>query len=126
MLYLTYDEYSTIGGVVDLATFNRTIDRVCGIIDKETNNRLVEMENIPSQAKALCRDLVEYIATNNNVNEKPVSSWSESAGGVSESVSYTPKTNDNIEGDIDEMLSDYLGALTNGNGVPLLYKGAKR
>ena len=122
MIYLDYSQYVSNGGISDETTFNRFIDRACGIIDNATFGRITEP--VPTEVLPLCRDLVEYIATNNNVNEKPVSSWKESAGGVSESVSYTPKTNDNIEGDINEMLSDYLGSLTNENGVPLLYRGA--
>ena len=33
MIYLTYDEYSAMGGICDLTAFNRNIDRACGVID---------------------------------------------------------------------------------------------
>lgn len=126
MIYLTYEEYSNIGGALDLTAFNRNIDRACGIIDNATHNRIECMLKMPKQAKALCRDLIEYIATNGNVNEKDVSSWSESAGVVSESVSYTTKTADDIYGDIQNLLYDYLASITDDNGTPLLYRGCSR
>ena len=122
MIYLTYEEYSNIGGICDLTAFNRNIDRACGIIDNATHNRIECMTKIPQVAKALCRDLVEYLVENNNV--KTVTSKSQSAGGVSESESYATKTADDIYGDIQNMVYDYLGNETDDNGTPLLYRGA--
>ncbi len=127
MTYLTYEEYSKgLGGVLDLTAFNRNIDRACGVIDNATHNRVECMANVPKQVKALCRDLVEYLATNGNVAEKDVASWSESAGVVSESVSYTSKTADDIYGDIQNLLYDYLASVTDDCGTPLLYRGCLR
>lgn len=123
MIYLTYDEYSAMGGICDLTAFNRNIDRACGVIDNATHNRIECMEEVPQRAKALCRDLVEYLARN-NTNEIAVTSRSQSAGGVSESESYATKTADDIYGDIQNMLYDYLGNEKTDNGIPLLYRGA--
>ena len=126
MIYLTYEEYSNIGGICDVTAFNRNIDRACGIIDNATHNRIECMAEVPKQAKALCRDLIEYLATNGNVNEKDVSSWSESAGVVSESVSYVSKTKEEMQTDIDGLVYDYLASVTDDNGTPLLYRGCSR
>ena len=123
MTYLTYEEYSNMGGVLDLTTFNRNIDRACGVIDNATHNRIECMADVPKQAKALCRDLIEYLATNGNVNEKGVASWSESAGVVSESVSYVSKTKEEMQTDIDGLVYDYLASVTDDKGIPLLYRG---
>ena len=123
MIYLTYEEYSEIGGILDLTAFNRNIDRACGVIDNATHNRIECMEEVPQRAKALCRDLVEYLARN-NTNEIAVTSRSQSAGGVSESESYATKTADDVYGDIQNMLYDYLGNEKTDNGIPLLYRGA--
>lgn len=122
MIYLTYDEYSAMGGICDLTAFNRNIDRACGIIDNATHNRIECMAEVPQRAKALCRDLVEYLVENNNV--KIVTSKSQSAGGVSESESYATKTADDVYGDIQNMLYDYLGNEKDDKGTPLLYRGA--
>ena len=123
MIYLTYEEYSEIGGILDLTAFNRNIDRACAMIDNATHNRIECMEEVPQRAKALCRDLVEYLARN-NTNEIAVTSRSQSAGGVSESESYATKTADDIYGDIQNMLYDYLGNEKTDNGIPLLYRRA--
>ena len=122
MIYLTFEEYSKMGGVLDLTAFNRNIDRVCGIIDNATHNRIECMVEVPQSVKPLCRDLLEYLVQNNGV--KIVTSKSQSAGGVSESESYANKTADDIYGDIQNMLYDYLGNEKTDNGIPLLYRGA--
>ena len=123
MIYLTYEEYSNIGGICDLTAFNRNIDRACGIIDNATHNRVECMAEVPQRAKARCRDLVEYLARN-DTTEIAVTSRSQSAGGVSESESYATKTADDVYGDIQNMLYDYLGNEKDDNGTPLLYRGA--
>ena len=123
MQYIDFQEYLTIGGVCDATAFNRNIDRACGIIDNGTRNRIEAMATIPPKVKALCRDLVEYLATNNSVTEKAVSSWSEATGPVSESVSYVQKSKDEMQDDIDELIYQYLGSVNDDNGTPLLYRG---
>ena len=125
MTYLTYEEYSNIGGICDLTAFNRNIDRACGIIDNATHNRIEYMADVPQRAKALCRDLVEYLARN-DTTEIAVTSRSQSAGGVSESESYVTKTEVELQADIDNMIADYLMAETDDNGTPLLYRGCIR
>ena len=125
MTSLTYEEYSNMGGVLDLTAFSRNIDRACGIIDNATHNRIECMTEVPHRAKALCRDLVEYLA-NDFGSSKQVSNHSQSAGGVSESESYATKTADDIYGDIQNMIYDYLGNETSDSGTPLLYRGAMR
>lgn len=125
MTYLTYEEYSNMGGVLDLTAFSRNIDRACGIIDNATHNRIECMAEVPQRAKALCRDLVEYLARY-STSDMVISSRSQSAGGVSESESYVTKTDTELQTDIDNMIIDYLMAETDDNGTPLLYRGCSR
>ena len=125
MIYLTYEEYINIGGICDLTAFNRFSDRAFGIIDNATHNRIECMSDVPQGAKALCRDLVEYLARN-DTTEIAVTSRSQSAGGVSESESYATKTADDVYGDIQNMIYDYLLNVTDDNGTQLLYRGCSR
>ena len=125
MQYLTYEEYTEIGGTLDLTAFNRNIDRACGVVDTETRNRVENMKEMPRQVKACCRDLTEYLH-NNSTLAKSVSSKSQSAGGVSESESYSEKTADEMYGDIQNILCDYLYGLCDDKGTPLMYRGAMR
>jgi hypothetical protein len=124
MIYLTYEQYKEIGGTLEKTAFVRNNDRACGIIDNATHNRIECMAEVPQRAKALCRDLVEYLVENNGV--KIVTSKSQSAGGVSESENYATKTSDDVYGDIQNIIYDYLGNEKDDKGTPLLYRGAMR
>ena len=105
MTYLTYEEYSnSLGGALDLTAFNRYIDRACGIIDNATHNRIECMAEVPQKAKALCRDLVEYLA-NDFGSSKQVSNHSQSAGGVSESESFVIRSIEERAGEIEKETS---------------------
>lgn len=123
MNYLTYEEYTSLGGVLDTTAFNRNIDRACAIVDRYTQSRVSLMEETPERVKTLCRDLVEFLSTNYSANQKEVSSRSESAGAVSESVSYTSKTQEDLQKEITDLVHDHLWQLVDDKGTPLLYKG---
>ena len=121
MTYLTYEEYSNMGGVLDLTAFNRNIDRACAMIDNRTQSRLECFEEIPQIVKVVCADLVDYIAT--NTVDKVITSRSQSAGGVSESESYAVKTADDYANDLDRIIEP-LEIVKTKNGISILYKGA--
>ena len=122
MQYLTYEEYSNMGGVLDLAAFNRNVDRACSEIDARTKCRIHNMAEVPRMVKALCRDLIEYFS-NNATTEKGITSWSESSGPVSESVSYANKTIEESLMEINNLFYSYLSGVNDDNGTPLLYRG---
>ena len=122
MTYLTYEEYSNMGGVLDLTAFNRNIDRACAMIDNRTQSRLECFEEIPQIVKIVCADLVDYIA-NNSVDKAIVTSKSQSAGGVSESESYAIKTAEDYSADLDRIFEP-LAVVKTKNGISILYKGA--
>ena len=122
MQYLTYEEYTEIGGTIDLTAFNRNIDRACAMINIRTQSRLEAFEKIPKIVKIVCADLVGYIAT--NAVEKPiVTSKSQSAGGVSESESYMTKTADDFANDLDRIFEP-LAMVKTANGISITYRGA--
>ena len=125
MTYLTYEEYTEIGGTLDLTAFNRNIDRACGFIDLHTQSRLQSVLEVSQKAKACVRDLVEYLA-NNVSSGKIITSKSQSAGGVSESESFVIRSIEERAGEIDDMVKDYLLNEVDDNGTPLLYRGCLR
>ncbi|MBS7360160.1 MAG: hypothetical protein KIG53_06110 [Oscillospiraceae bacterium] len=125
MQYLTYEEYTEIGGTLDLTAFKRNIDRACGFVDLNTKSRLQSVLEVSQMAKACVRDLVEYLA-NNVSGAKAVTSKSQSAGGVSESESYATKTDDEINAEMLNIVYDYLATETDDCGTPLMYRGAMR
>ena len=127
MQYLTYEEYTEIGGedALSLAAFNRNIGRACGIIDNATQKRIERMKTVPQAAKVLCWELVEYFAANFG-SSKQISNHSQSAGGVSESESYVIRSIEERAGEIDDIIKDYLLNEVDDYGTPLLYRGAMR
>ena len=122
MNFITYDEYSVIGGVLDVAAFERYSARAFSKITTETHGRIASMASVPNEVKHLCRDLIEYLFYNVK-QEKAIASTSQSQGGASESESYTNKTSKDIEDDIDGLIYDYLASVVDDNGTPLLYRG---
>lgn len=126
MRYLTYDKYIDIGGTLGEAEFNRIIDRVCGIIDIYTQNRLQDSVEVSQNVCVCVRDLCEYINANSGNNGKNITTKSQSAGGVSESESYQAKTTDEFNAEIFCIVYDYLMPETDKNGTPLLYRGCRR
>jgi hypothetical protein len=122
MIYLTYDEYTEIGGTLDLSAFERNIARASGIIDNATFCKIEKMSSIPEQAKHLCRDIIECLVRN-AVTDLTVTSKSQSAGAVSESESYEVKTVEEVTQALSGMIFDYLGSVRDDNGTPLLYRG---
>lgn len=125
MQYLTYEEYQEIGGTLDLTAFNRNIGRACAIIDLHTFGRVKKMREITPKIKACCRDLVEYLA-NHNFAERVVTSKSQSAGAVSESVSYAEFSVEIAEKETENIVYTYLATETDDYFTPLLYRGAIR
>ena len=125
MQYLTYEEYTEIGGTLDLTAFKRNIDRARGFVDLHTQSRLQSVLEVSPRTKACVRDLVEYLA-NNVSGAKAVTSKSQSAGGVSESESYKAKTDDEINAEMLNIVYDYLATEKDDNGTPLMYRGAMR
>lgn len=126
MNYLTYGEYIALGGVCEATAFNRYIIRANSAIDSATLNRVKAMTEVPLSVKACCCDIVEYYATNASSSEKSVASWTQSAGAVSESVSYIATTADDVQNAVSAIITDYLGSVADDNGTPLLYLGATK
>lgn len=122
MQYLTYEEYSSLGGELSLAAFYRNIDRACAMIDNRTQSRLECFEVIPQLVKIVCADLVDYISTN-RVEKPVITSKSQSAGGVSESESYATKTAEDYSADLDKIFAP-LSVVKTKNGISITYRGA--
>lgn len=122
MQYLTYEEYLQIGGICDSTAFDRNITKATAVIDTETHKRIWDMKTVPQEVKALCRDLVELYARN-NTSDKVVTSHSQSAGAVSESVSYATVSQEEVKEMADNLVYDYLMSVEDDKGTPLLCRG---
>ena len=119
MSYLTYEEYIGLGGSLDEAAFKRNVERACAMINIRTYNRLLGFEEVPSLVKIVCADVVDYISINSV--EGTVAAKSQSAGGVSESITY--KSAEEYASALDDLFAP-LGAITMPNGTSIMYRGA--
>lgn len=122
MTYLTYSEYKNKGGTLDAATFDKHIDFADSIIKNRTYGRIEKMKIIPEEAKSLCREIVDFAERIKGDSSK-VTSKSQSAGAVSESVSYANLTSHDIESELGMLVKTYLGGIKDDEGTPLLYCG---
>lgn len=122
MVFLTFNEYVIYGGMLDEFAFNRCIFRACKIIETATYSRVTKMKEIPETVKRLCCEIVDILGMSENLDAR-ISSKSQAAGNVSESVSYVTSSKDEISSEIDSLILDYLFAETDDRGFPLLYRG---
>jgi hypothetical protein len=135
--YLTYDEYTEVGGTLDETEFNYYAYEAESYIDWYTFNRLHNMTEIPDAVKRcevfLIRLIQERLAalgiskvdSSGNADNSLKSILSQSNDGVS--VSYNSLgARDAIGGlsnEIKQTIDRFLAGVTNELGRKLLYRG---
>lgn len=124
MEYLTYSEYTEMGGTLNETEFSREIYRAYAIIDSRTFDRLLTATTISPRVKHCCKDLVECLANTKNAEGKTVASRSQKANNLTESETYSSATADERNADMLEIVYDYLINEKDENGTPLMYRGA--
>jgi hypothetical protein len=121
-MYLTYEKYIELGGVLEVTAFDRQSTRAFARIRHETKGRIDNMSVIPIEVENACRDLIEFMHYN-KPNTKAVASESQSQGGASESKSYVAKSEADYEREIEGIIYDYLIGLVDDKGYSVLYRG---
>lgn len=112
-MYLTYDEYTEMGGSLTEAAFCINLRRAEAEINKHTYRRLIDADTIPDEVKSCIWELIEVY----HKKSKQV------AGSVSNdgvSVSYEAI---DVAKETDSIIKRYLMHLSDSEGVPLLYMG---
>lgn len=126
--YLTYEEYRALGGTLDLASFNLLEFEARNQIDLRTQNRLIDVEEIPQKVKICDFHLIEkinnyYQSTNNIVLQGNLAS--ENTDGYSRSFTSINQVKDIINSKNAEMydliVNDLYGVVI--NDVPIIYVG---
>lgn len=120
-MILSYEEYIDLGGSLSPAAFNRPYNRAYARINSESFGRIAKLNPIPEEVKRLCVDVIDFIASNMGTSI-PVSSESQSEGGVSESISYTTRNYTESDRILTDMIKDCLDHIWI-DGVPLTYRG---
>ena len=119
--YLTYEEYRSLGGTLDLTPFNLLEFEARRKVDARTQNRLKNEKTIPQEVKLCIYNLIDTLETyinkqNRNVQSESVGEYSVSYGGNIKEIVESK----NAELD-DIILNNLYGVIVNGEHV--IYNG---
>jgi hypothetical protein len=128
--YLTYQEYTSLGGTLDQTPFNLLEFEARNKVDLRTQNRLVGVEEIPFKVKMCMYNLIEkmnsYINEIDKINENGNIS-SENIDGYSVSYVSATQIKDIIasnNAELDNILLEGLyGVIVNDEHI--IYNGVK-
>ena len=115
-MYLSYAEYTAMGGTLDSVTFARLSFKADMMIDDASFGRCQDIFPIPDEIKELVFQLVKISET----DDKGGALASVSNDGYSESYAVV-----NNEQKAKSLLYYYLSNLKDAKGVPVLYKGVE-
>lgn len=132
-MYLSFAEYQSMGGTLDMATFQRYDFEAEMLINRSTFNRLKNDAVIPTEVKNLVLVLLDIIDKKHQTLSMGASS--ESSGGTY----ITKQVNDGVETTYNSMsaaslfqmcrnetrqaISLYLSDTVNAKGQRVLYRG---
>lgn len=137
--YLTYEEYSEMGGTLDEALFSSLAFDAQSYIDWYTFNRLWKeswrTEEIMERVKICMYQLIKLLNTKANVITPDVSS----TGGINVNAQLMSQANDGVSAtyavlsgnalyekakeEVDGCIKRYLSGLMNSIGQKILYRG---
>lgn len=121
--YLSYEEYKSLGGTLGEMPFNILELKARQIINKRTQNRLKNVEDIPQEVKICVYDLINTMNKYNLSNNSTSSNVSsENTDGYS--VTYksgTELTEEQKKQYDDVMETDLYGVIV--DNTPILYLG---
>ncbi|MEE3324792.1 MAG: hypothetical protein VZR33_05600 [Methanosphaera sp.] len=122
--YLTYEEYKSLGGSLDLPSFNLLEFQARNEIDLRTLNRLVGQDIIPQKVKICVYNLISkldnYVKSINKINgNNGVSSFN--SDGYSESYISPTQIKDIVmskQAEIDDLvITNLFGVIVNGEHI---------
>ena len=62
-MYLTYEEYQTMGGAADEPAFTRLCTAACGRIDRLTHGRIHGLDEVPEAVRLAAFELIRRAET---------------------------------------------------------------
>lgn len=137
--YLTYDEYSEMGGTLDETLFDTLLLDAQGYIDWYTFNRLWKeewrTEDVMERVKICVYQLIGLVAAKNNL----ITPQGTNAGGININAQVSEQSNDGVstkyavlgaeflfahaKKEIEDTINRYLAGVMNSVGRKLLYRG---
>lgn len=137
--YLTYDEYTELGGTLDETLFDTYLLDAQAYIDWHTFNRLWKeewrTEEVMERVKICVYQLIGLVAATNNLIVPQV----QSTGGINVNAQISTQSNDGVSStyavfsaellyqkakqEITSNINRYLSGVVNSAGRKLLYRG---
>lgn len=137
--YLTYDEYSEMGGTLDETLFNSLVLDAQAYIDWYSFNRLWKeewrTEDVMERVKICMYQLIGLVAAKQNL----INPQGTNAGGVNLNAQVSQQSNDGVstsyavlsgellfahaKKEIEDTITRYLNGVMNSVGRKLLYRG---
>lgn len=137
--YLTYDEYSDMGGTLDETLFDTLRLDAQGYIDWYTFNRLWKeewrTEDIMERVKICMYQLIGLVAAKSNL----ITPQGQVTGGINATAQVSQQSNDGVsttyavfnaemlfahaKEEIEDCITRYLSGIMNNAGRKLLYRG---
>ena len=122
--YLTYEEFIGLGGEIDLLPFNLLEFEVRRMIDRRTQNRLKNVEEIPQEVKLCEFRMINKLKSYNNALERVSGVSSENIDGYSVSYTNGSEVLTNKTSEMESIMEDYLMNVV-VNGTHIMYLGVK-
>ena len=131
-MYLTYEEYTTMGGTLDETTFNDLEFEAEALVNWYTFNRLKTDTQIPSEIKRLIKYLINLVevqneglsgSTGGSASGGQIASQSNDGVSISYAVLSAAERMNAIKVQEDSTIKQYLQGVTNEAGRLLLYRG---
>lgn len=135
-MYLTYDEYTEMGGTLDETAFNDLEYEARAFIDWVTFNRLWGEEKIPDRVKECEYHILKLIqnkmealtpfaesGSSTDGIEKTISSQSNDGVSISYNVLSAKDIIESSEQELHKAVNRYLQGVRNSLGYKLLYRG---
>ena len=134
-MYLTYNEYQSMGGTLDEVTFNDLEFEAESLVNWHTFNRFKRDTTFPTELKRLMKYLISMAAFQNNMLSASgaVSGSTQVQGAIASqsndgvSVSYNTLSArdliDDIKADSKSAIEKYLNGVMNEAGRVVLYRG---
>lgn len=118
-MYLTYDEYKSMGGAADEPAFTRLCTAACGRIDRLTHGRIHGLDEVPEAVRLAAFELI-HRAESYEAEDARVASFTND--GMS--VSYVQETAPQRDSSLNSVVIDLLWGQKAADGkTPLLYAG---
>ena len=134
-MYLTYDEYTDMGGALDTTQFNNFEFEAEAVINWYTFNRLKHDTTIPPEVKRLMFYLISiaeqraFLLTNSisgangNVPATAIESQSNDGVSIKYNVMSAKDLMNSLKDSVKDKVDTYLQGVTNELGRELLFRG---